>query len=483
MCVNHVKILRNGTYSFFPCGKCEACRQQLASARSTKICNHVADGYTCYFVTLSYDNAHIPYIRLSDLIDVVGETHFSIPVYRDVKYLKGLSLSLEFEGPDVLREFEFEDMPFRLEDLDKLSGIRTKISKTEYLYDTDKISVCYTPDFQNFIKRLRVFLQRQLKDFRGFSFYYAPEYGPTSQRYHIHTLLWLPSNYTEDEVKCMLCACWPFCDSKRLTDYVEIARDPSHYVASYVNCDSSVSPFLQKYFKLRSSHSLHFGHGKSVLTLPKIVENFERSQCHKYTVLRVTEAGLTETDVYYPKYIINKLFPKFKGFNRCSTDTILSVLQHPREYLSLTHQVDGYTPKFFPLYRSLIRDRYGIPITFTSHESRYTLNLILRAQSAFAELGYNFYDFADFVLRFHKSRSLLMYKESMQTRDPIDNVTQFLNLCDVDSGVVRNESVQSILSRFSVPRSPDSFPHVLSTDMHYRGLYHKNLKQRKLNSL
>lgn len=67
------------------CGSCPACQQSAASKRTSRIrLNSQIDGLFGLFVTLSYDNASLPYIKQDDIpFDVDFDTPVSVPVYRD----------------------------------------------------------------------------------------------------------------------------------------------------------------------------------------------------------------------------------------------------------------------------------------------------------------------------------------------------------------------------------------------------------------
>ena len=69
MCTN-TRLIRNaytGKAVRVSCGKCEACRQQKAALRANRIRNHSRFGYVSLFVTLTYSNDYLPYIRRCQL--------------------------------------------------------------------------------------------------------------------------------------------------------------------------------------------------------------------------------------------------------------------------------------------------------------------------------------------------------------------------------------------------------------------------------
>lgn len=63
------------------CGKCPSCLQKKAAHRANRIRNNVRSGEICLFVTLTYRNEFVPYVRE---IDVRNQLNV-INVYRDAK--------------------------------------------------------------------------------------------------------------------------------------------------------------------------------------------------------------------------------------------------------------------------------------------------------------------------------------------------------------------------------------------------------------
>lgn len=49
-----------GELQFVPCGKCPPCRKRIASAWSIRLVEHGKEYPDSQFVTLTYDNAHVP---------------------------------------------------------------------------------------------------------------------------------------------------------------------------------------------------------------------------------------------------------------------------------------------------------------------------------------------------------------------------------------------------------------------------------------
>lgn len=456
MCLNKVFVrdlfhLRRGG-SYFPCGKCPACRQALANRRANKIRQHDPDGFIAYFITLSFSNKCLPYVLREELITAIEFLKFglidsaNIPVYRDTYLQRRFGQKSELVyGTNVIGYYPLKDaslLPYLYHyephDGDKLSiyGIRTKLGFENYYYDPHKISIAYLPDVQTFIKRLRSNLQRRFKEKPRFSYYNAPEYGPTSQRFHIHLLIWFDRRFTQSEVKSFILEAWPFCDPDRLLKFIEVARCPSHYVASYVNCSADIPEDFVQTFKNRSSHSLHFGFNDRVFSLSKVVEKYERQRIVTYHTIYTNRKGqVVEADMLYPSYFNRRFFPKVKGFNRCSRDSLLNVYLSPTRTLSLGH-ISSYTTKGIPLYTTNLIDVYGIPVSMTEFERNYFLNSLDRFFADFNSIGLDRICAVNILLDYYTTRNSYLYRHSFDDDDSPGHVGSYYNLIDVYKGFV-----------------------------------------------
>lgn len=273
----------NGARIAVDCGQCDYCIHKKAQKASMRVRTAGNAFKYSYFVTLTYDNEHVPLMACkvlhSDYDDVVGisgdihfgnEHHDYIPVSE-----------YQCDDNSMLRHIFFEQVqgtvPFDREIREyvpvkdnwflSMDAIRSFIYKTQSVDKTDYLAseqygrdnlipfLNYV-DVQNYIKRLRKYLYKQLGSYETLHFYAVGEYGPVHFRPHYHILLFTNS----EEVSKVLRFChnksWKFGRS----DF-QIARGgASSYVASYVN-SLSAAPLLYRScraFKPRSRASLGF---------------------------------------------------------------------------------------------------------------------------------------------------------------------------------------------------------------------------------
>ena len=273
----------NGARIAVDCGQCDYCIHKRAQKASMRVKTAGSAFKYSYFVTLTYDNEHIPLMSCKvlhsgydDAIGISGDIHFG----HEYHYYIPVS-EYRCDDNSALRHIFFEQVqgtvPFDREIKEyvpvkdnwflSMDAIRSFIYKTQSVDKTDyPVSEQYGRDnlipflnyvdVQNYIKRLRKYLFKQLGSYETFYFYAVGEYGPVHFRPHYHILLFTNS----EEVSKVLRYChdksWKFGRS----DF-QIARGgASSYVSSYVNSLSS-APLLYRScraFRPRSRASLGF---------------------------------------------------------------------------------------------------------------------------------------------------------------------------------------------------------------------------------
>jgi hypothetical protein len=148
-----------------------------------------------------------------------------------------------------------------------MDAIRSFIYKTQSVDKTDYsaseqygrdnlIPFLNYVDVQNYIKRLRKYLYKQLGSYETLHFYAVGEYGPVHFRPHYHILLFTNSEKVSKVLRYCHDKSWTFGRS----DFQFARGGASSYVSSYVNSLSS-APLLYRScraFKPRSRASLGF---------------------------------------------------------------------------------------------------------------------------------------------------------------------------------------------------------------------------------
>ena len=250
------------------CGQCDYCIHKRAKKASMRVKTAGSAFKYSYFVTLTYDNVHIPLMNCKvlhseyeDVVGISGDIHFGD------EYHKYIPVS-EYQCDDnsMLRHIFFEQVqgtvPYDREIKEyvpvkdnwflSMDAIRSFITKTQAVEKTDyPVSSQYGRDnlipflnyvdVQNYIKRLRKHLFQQLGSYETLHFYAVGEYGPVHFRPHYHLLLFTNS----EEVSKVLRYCHDKSWKLGRSDFQRSAGGAGSYVASYVN-SLCASPLLYR---------------------------------------------------------------------------------------------------------------------------------------------------------------------------------------------------------------------------------------------
>lgn len=258
----------NGARIAVDCGQCDYCIHKRAKKASMRVKTAGSAFKYSYFVTLTYDNEHVPLMSCKvlhsdydDAIGISGDIHFGH------EYHKYIPVS-EYQCDDssMLRHIFFEQVqgtvqfdrelkeyvPAKDNWFLSMDAIRSFIYKTQSVDKTDYpaseqygrdnlIPFLNYVDVQNYIKRLRKYLYKQLGSYETLHFYAVGEYGPVHFRPHYHLLLFTNSKEVSKVLRYCHDKSWKFGRS----DFQRSAGGAGSYVASYVN-SLCASPLLYR---------------------------------------------------------------------------------------------------------------------------------------------------------------------------------------------------------------------------------------------
>ena len=265
------------------CGQCDYCIHKRAKKASLRVKTAGSAFKYSYFVTLTYDNEHVPLMNCEvlhseyeDALSISGdkvfgyERHSYIPVSEyqpeDSSRLRHIFFTQVQGTVPFDREIK-EYVPVRDNWFLSMDAIRSFICKTQAVdnsvypvaekYGIDNlIPFLNYVDVQNYIKRLRKHLHLTLGTYETLHFYAVGEYGPVHFRPHYHILLFTNSK----EVSEVLRQCHDKSWKLGRSDFQAARGGASSYVASYVNSLSS-APLLYRScraFKPRQRSSIGF---------------------------------------------------------------------------------------------------------------------------------------------------------------------------------------------------------------------------------
>lgn len=265
------------------CGQCDYCIHNKAKKASMRVKTAGSAFRYSYFVTLTYDNEHIPLMRCDvlhneyeDVLSISGDKVFGYErhSYAPVSEYQPENTSLlchifftQVQGTVPYDRELKEYAPVKDNWFLSMDAIRSFIRKTQSVDNSvypaagqyglgNLIPFLNYVDVQNYIKRLRKHLHSVLGTYETLHFYVVGEYGPVHFRPHYHILLFTNSK----EVSEVLRQCHDKSWKLGRSDF-QIARGgASSYVASYVNSLSS-APLLYRScraFRPRQRASLGF---------------------------------------------------------------------------------------------------------------------------------------------------------------------------------------------------------------------------------
>lgn len=266
------------------CGQCDYCIHKRAKKASMRVKTAGSAFKYSYFVTLTYDNEHVPLFNCEvldnvydDVLGISGDTHFGYEKHSFVP-ISEYSCS----DPSQLRHIFFTQVqgtiPYnrtssQYEEVKdnwflSMDAIRSFIDKTQTSspygkdgllsdrYGNNLIPFLNYVDVQNYIKRLRKHLFQKLGSYETLHFYAVGEYGPVHFRPHYHLLLFTNSEKGSEVLRYCHDKSWKLGRS----DFQRSAGGASSYVASYVN-SLSAAPLLYRScrsFRPKSRASIGF---------------------------------------------------------------------------------------------------------------------------------------------------------------------------------------------------------------------------------
>lgn len=265
------------------CGQCDYCIHKKAKKASMRVKTAGSAFKYSYFVTLTYDNVHLPLMNCSvlhsdyeDVVGISGDIHFGNEHHQYIPISE-----YQCDDNSMLHHIFFEQVqgtvPFDREikeyapvkdnwflSMDAIRSFITKsqaVDKTDYpvssQYGRDNlIPFLNYVDVQNYIKRLRKYLFQLLGSYETLHFYAVGEYGPVHFRPHYHLLLFTNSEQVSKVLRYCHDKSWKFGRS----DFQRSAGGAGSYVASYVNslCSAPLLYRACRAFRPRSRASVGF---------------------------------------------------------------------------------------------------------------------------------------------------------------------------------------------------------------------------------
>lgn len=447
---------------YVKCGKCPSCQMEKANARLRRIKNSLEPSTVSLFVTLTYAPKYLPYIKPQELRANMAELN----VYRDYDKIKvRKSDNYEFAYKDYKRTKPLKTFDCLLEKL-YYNGVRLPRARGS----RNKIGVLYYKDLQDFCKRLERNLYRHY-GITGdcYKMFKVSELGETYFRPHFHLLIHIPPKYV-DQFYFAIRSSWPF-DSQGLERQIEFAKNASSYISRYV-CRGSDFPkfFENKCFKPKCSFSKGFGLVNSQFSLSNLIASVDRGSCTYNTGILINGQN-TPVDLFYPKYFIDRYFPRFKGYSRLSYDQLFKLLQCPR----LIYQYGKYlgyviTPERndYECFLRTVRLRYG----------RFCASCPISGRNIDLKRLFAYYYYKVWVVYRSNSYKMMFndvrnYRDLLQCYDNVAEAKENMVLTDLD---LQSESVSDYITH------PNLFERNIVRTDRLENDYFSHLKRKKVTN-
>jgi hypothetical protein len=325
------------------CGHCAYCVSRQSSINSIRIAKSAVKWKYCYFVTLTYDNEHMPLISLSTQEMISGEIVYSDDGLRyssDTEFKHMPLRAAVAQRPAFSSEYQTifckqvnGTIPFNREtkrkepieftstavpaDLLRLVSKTTPETPFNVPDDMAVLPILNYYDCQNYVKRLRINLNR-LGCNEKIHFYAAGEYGPVHFRPHFHLLLFGNTQEFSETIRQAHVKSWTFGRS----DIQLATGGASSYVASYISANSMLPVFYRqsKIMRPKSRASLRFD-----------MEAQEPASSSDEEIARVASyicdgrsliVNSKHISVNASRSYLNTVCPQFNGFRRTNVDEI-----------------------------------------------------------------------------------------------------------------------------------------------------------------
>lgn len=374
------------------CGQCDYCIYKRAQKASMRVKSAGSAFKYSYFVTLTYDNEHIPLMNCEvlhseyeDALSISGdkvfgyEKHSYIPVSEyscsDSSSLRHIFFT-QVQGTVPYNRESSQYEPVKDNWFLSMDAIRSFIAKTKsdtpygkegelsVRYGDNLIPYLNYVDVQNYIKRLRKHLKTALGSYETLHFYAVGEYGPVHFRPHYHILLFTNSVQVSKVLRQCHFKSWKFGRS----DFQASRGGAASYVSSYVNSLSS-APLLYRScraFRPRQRASIGFFEKGEVFEEGEEVYHAIEQKIDSVVNGRIYNFNGISVKSTPPMSYIRTLLPRFSsaryddaaaiariiravadapkriarfGIVDYDSDSILSIVRAYYQYLTLNHHL------------------------------------------------------------------------------------------------------------------------------------------------
>ena len=230
-----------GSFVHVPCRKCRACLISLSQQKASLLVRDTSNFRFNYFVTLTYDNEHLPLAH-----------HVGFHVDDNNKWFVEFRKS-SYDALKRKRVYDNEVFSVPIED--------AKFREPKNILYKDCFSIPDKVGFQKFIKRLRKRISKLPnydKETYKVRYSFVTEFGPKTYRAHLHGVLSTNCEQLASSLPSLISACWAsydkiqngryeqhgFCSPKRLTVQRIYGDGAQKYVCKYITGNFNLPKIL-----------------------------------------------------------------------------------------------------------------------------------------------------------------------------------------------------------------------------------------------
>lgn len=301
------------------CGSCPACQELKRNSLSNRLALEEHRSKYCSFVTLTYDESHLPIVDVSPL--------FSASDGEIVNLMQNYDFNEDFSTPFVVNTEELRNSIIIYNKHRAFYKANFSVNRN-VTYVDNQVAVLVNRHLQLFIKRFRKYVSQNYNE--KIRYYAVGEYGVQSLRPHWHILFFYSSSQLardfEDVVQLgtasrpiqtplFLRTLWKFgyIDSKQ-TD-----GNAYFYVSSYVNKPANFPFVLELLAPQRAFHSNFLGEISAKEDIKKSFQNRDFSNLGQISVISWSGEPYTYS---VRRSIVGRLLPRF-SFSACEDDRIV----------------------------------------------------------------------------------------------------------------------------------------------------------------
>lgn len=314
-----------GNNQLVGCGHCPACQELKRSNLSNRLAAEEQNSKYCYFITLTYDEEHLPILDLSPLATEPVDSIVSLQRNWDFDDNLGADPRTIVNTDDVRESLKYYNLH---RDFYKSNySVNRNVS-----YEHDQVAILVNRHLQLFIKRLRKYISQNYDE--TVRYYAIGEYGTNSYRPHWHLLLFFNSSALRDdfenvvqvgtqqrpaECALFLRSLWKYgiCDS-RSTD-----GKAYFYVSSYVNKSADFPYILEVLAPQRAFHSNFLG---EIFTQKTAADALLNKQFDDVGKVNVTSWDGTNYTYSVQRSLLARLLPRFSFSSLTNDQTLFRIL-------------------------------------------------------------------------------------------------------------------------------------------------------------